>query len=217
MPELPDEPDPRILVVADDPLVRAGLAAILDALGYDIAGQMEAAQDLVEQVDIYQADAILWDLGWNLEDQLTAVPDVLVELSEAGLPTVLLVPDTTIAWMAWTAGNRCILLRDAPGASMRTALRGATQGLAILDPDLAASMFSPRAEVATGLVEELTPRETEVLQLLADGLTNKAIGQNLGISEHTVKFHVNAILSKLQAQSRTEAVVRASRLGLLLL
>ena len=65
------------------------------------------------------------------------------------------------------------------------------------------------------LVEELTPRETEVLQLLADGLTNKAIAQRLGISDHTVKFHVNAVLGKLGAQSRTEAVVRASRLGLL--
>jgi DNA-binding NarL/FixJ family response regulator len=64
-------------------------------------------------------------------------------------------------------------------------------------------------------VEELTPRETEVLQLLADGLTNKAIAQRLGISDHTVKFHVNAVLGKLGAQSRTEAVVRATRLGLL--
>ena len=67
------------------------------------------------------------------------------------------------------------------------------------------------------LAEELTPRETEVLELMADGLTNKAIAQRLGISDHTVKFHVNAILGKLGAQSRTEAVVRATRLGLLFL
>jgi DNA-binding NarL/FixJ family response regulator len=65
--------------------------------------------------------------------------------------------------------------------------------------------------------EALTPREQEVLQLLAEGLPNKTIADSLHISEHTVKFHVNAILSKLGAQSRTEAVVRATRLGLLLL
>jgi DNA-binding NarL/FixJ family response regulator len=65
--------------------------------------------------------------------------------------------------------------------------------------------------------EVLTPREQEVLQLLAEGLPNKTIADRLYISEHTVKFHVNAILSKLGAQSRTEAVVRATRLGLLLL
>jgi DNA-binding NarL/FixJ family response regulator len=65
--------------------------------------------------------------------------------------------------------------------------------------------------------EPLTPREMEVLQRLAEGLTNKAIAQELGISEHTIKFHVNAIMGKLHAQSRTEAVVRATRLGLILL
>jgi DNA-binding NarL/FixJ family response regulator len=65
--------------------------------------------------------------------------------------------------------------------------------------------------------EALTPREQEVIQLLAEGLPNKTIADRLHISEHTVKFHVNAILSKLGAQSRTEAVVRATRLGLLLL
>jgi two-component system nitrate/nitrite response regulator NarL len=66
-------------------------------------------------------------------------------------------------------------------------------------------------------VEDLTPRELEVLQLLAEGLPNKAIGLRLSISEHTVKFHVNAILGKLGAQSRTDAVVRATRLGLIIL
>jgi len=78
-------------------------------------------------------------------------------------------------------------------------------------------MMPGRDSVHDFPVEELTPRETEVLQLMADGLTNKAIAQKLSISEHTVKFHVNAILGKLGVQSRTEAVVRATRLGLLLL
>lgn len=67
----------------------------------------------------------------------------------------------------------------------------------------------------SALVEALTPREREVLELLAEGLSNKDIGRALGISEHTAKFHVNALLGKLDAQTRTEAVVRALRLGLL--
>jgi DNA-binding NarL/FixJ family response regulator len=66
------------------------------------------------------------------------------------------------------------------------------------------------------LIEELTPRELEVLQLLVRGLSNKAIGFQLDISEHTVKFHVNAIMTKLSAQSRTEAAVRATQMGLVL-
>ncbi len=67
------------------------------------------------------------------------------------------------------------------------------------------------------LIEELTPRELEVLRLLAEGLPNKTIAQRLDISEHTVKFHVNALLGKLGVASRTEAVVRATRLGLVFL
>ena len=71
--------------------------------------------------------------------------------------------------------------------------------------------------VADALVEPLTPREAEVLQLLAEGLTNRRIAERLGISEHTAKFHVNAILGKLGARSRSEAIAQAARLGLLLL
>ena len=88
--------------------------------------------------------------------------------------------------------------------------------MSVFDPALALSP-APAHDPALALAEDLTPRETEVLQLLADGLTNKAIAQRLGISDHTVKFHVNAILGKLGAQSRTEAVVRATQHGLLLL
>ena len=78
--------------------------------------------------------------------------------------------------------------------------------------------MSPSPDPATdALIEPLTPREIEVLHLLAEGMTNRAIAQRLEISEHTVKFHVNAILGKLGAQSRTDAVVRATRLGVILL
>ena len=84
----------------------------------------------------------------------------------------------------------------------------------ILAPGL--NPMQPASELAADtLFDDLTPREKEVLQLVAEGLTNKAIAQQLAISEHTVKFHVNAIMGKMNAQSRTEAVVRATRLGLI--
>jgi DNA-binding NarL/FixJ family response regulator len=86
-----------------------------------------------------------------------------------------------------------------------------------MEPELLTFGWPAASAEAPGLAEELTPREREVLQLLAEGLANKAIAQQLTISEHTVKFHVNAIMSKLGAQSRTAAVVRATRLGLVVL
>jgi DNA-binding NarL/FixJ family response regulator len=96
-------------------------------------------------------------------------------------------------------------------------MMAAAQDLVVLDPSLPAPVLSTRDPSSPMLVEELTPRELEVLDLLAEGLSNKAIAHRLGISDHTVKFHVNAVMGKLGAQSRTEAVVRATRLGLILL
>ena len=87
----------------------------------------------------------------------------------------------------------------------------------MLDPGLAAAVKTIVDNPPLPPAEPLTARELQVLRLLAEGLANKAIAQRLAISEHTVKFHVNAIMGKLGADSRTEAVVRASRLGLILL
>ena len=97
------------------------------------------------------------------------------------------------------------------------ALHGVINDLVVLDPDFVAAPLTFIEPSPAPLPERLTAREMEVLQLLSEGLPNKVIAQKLGVSEHTVKFHVNAIMGKLGAQSRTEAVVRATRLGLILL
>jgi len=90
-------------------------------------------------------------------------------------------------------------------------------GRSFVEETLAHTVMRPRPPRPAALVEPLTPRESEVLQLLAQGLPNKAIAERLRISDHTAKFHVNAILGKLGAQTRTEAIVHAARLGLVLL
>jgi DNA-binding NarL/FixJ family response regulator len=97
---------------------------------------------------------------------------------------------------------------------LAAAIAAVARGLFVADPALVPAR-SPRP--STRDVEDLTPREHEVLQQLAAGLSNKEIASRLAISEHTVKFHVNALLAKLDAESRTEAVVRGVRLGLVIL
>jgi DNA-binding NarL/FixJ family response regulator len=202
----------RVLVVADDPLARAGLGALLaEHPGCILAGQVAPTVDLADEVTVYQPDALLWDLGWDPE------PDLLLEVIDAELPVVALLADESLAAEAWLAGARGLLARETGAEALVAALQAVVQGLAAIDPTLAAVLLPTRERESEALVEPLTPREEEVLQLLADGLANKAIGLQLGISEHTVKFHVNAILGKLGAQSRTEAVVRATRLGLIIL
>jgi DNA-binding NarL/FixJ family response regulator len=103
---------------------------------------------------------------------------------------------------------------------LAAALTAVASGMVVIYTGIA-DAWLPRALQAApslnGEVEALTPREAEVLNLIAEGLPNKTIAIRLNISEHTVKFHVNAILTKLGAQSRTEAVVRATRLGLIAL
>lgn len=210
----------RVLIVADDPLARAGLATALAAQpACLVVGQAAAQADLAAEVEAGQPDVVLWDLGWNPAMATARLADLAEELP----PVVALAPMDgeleRLAATAWQAGAAGLLPRAADAAAMAAALTAAAHGLLVLDRSFAGSAVVPSSAGALGepLVEELTPRELEVLQLLAEGLPNKAIARQLGISDHTVKFHVNAILGKLGAQSRTDAVVRATRLGLILL
>ena len=102
---------------------------------------------------------------------------------------------------ALAAGARAVLLRDRVDHRLAPAASAAMAGLVTVDDGLAESVLRPRPAPAPTLAEPLTPREMEVLQLVAEGLTNRRIGERLGISEHTAKFHVNAILGKLGARA----------------
>ncbi len=194
-------------MLGKDSLSRSGLAALLGR---------EPALVVVGQAPLDELDA------W-----LAAAPcDVLAIDAGAGLeglhglesapPAVVLVEDEAHASEALLAGARGVLTRDAEGSRIAAALVAAAAGLLILEPRLSSVLLRPRA-TAQALGETLTPREAEVLQHLSLGLSNKAIAARLGISDHTAKFHVNAILAKLGAGSRSEAIVRAARAGLVAL
>ncbi len=203
----------RILVAADDPLARAGLATLLAGQpAWSVVGRIAMDADLPASLEAYSPDVGVWDLGWN--------PALTIErlaLARGVLPSVALLPDETLAVEAWAAGAHGLLLRDADAERLAAAVTAVAHGLAVFDPALATALAPVREPASEALPEALTPRELEVLRLLAEGLSNKAIARRLEISEHTVKFHTNAIISKLGAQSRTEAVVRATRQGLILL
>ncbi len=207
----------RVLVVGDDPLARAGLAMNLQQEGCTVVGQTAAGEALPAEFDIYRSEVILWDLGWDPEADLEETLQSLEALAAGGAAVVALLPDEEHAGEVEAAGALGLLFRESDAVSLAAALRAAALGLLVLDPALAGGSRLPAPPPGGLPVEALTPRESEVLQLLAEGLTNRAIALVLGISEHTVKFHVNAILGKLGAQSRTEAVVRAVQSGLVFL
>jgi DNA-binding NarL/FixJ family response regulator len=211
----------RVLIVADDPLARAGLATLLTQhLSCNVVGHVPGHVDVLAGLRSYQPDVIVWDLGWEpMLGPADEPPGLerLADLRDAGQPVVALLPDDRYTAWVWDSGVRGILPRDVDAATLALALPAVARGLIVCDAALISGLLSGRQPPLMSPPDMLTPREQEVLQLLAEGLPNKTIADRLHISEHTVKFHVNAILGKLAAQSRTEAVVRATRLGLLLL
>jgi two-component system, NarL family, nitrate/nitrite response regulator NarL len=202
----------RLLICANDLLVRAGLGALLATEPMvRVVGQLAPAADLAAQLTIYQPEVIVWDLGW------ATVEDVerLAATAEEAPPIIALVAGVDEGASLWTAGASGILLRDITPAALVAAIGAVMHNLTVFEPSLLPVTRLQNPNPADVLVESLTAREMEVLQAVAQGLSNKLIARQLTISEHTVKFHLNAILGKLGAHSRTDAVVRATRAGLL--
>jgi two-component system, NarL family, nitrate/nitrite response regulator NarL len=215
--------DLRILVIADDPLARAGLASLLaEQPGCAVVGRASGLDDLPALVEVYRPNVLLWDMSWQPDSAI----ERLAILVENAPPVAVLLPDEGRVAEVWATGARAILRRDADPGQVAAALRALLQGLGVVDDAFAAALARPVAlptpkpwddRQTDPLIEELTSRELAVLRLVAEGLPNKTIAVKLAISEHTVKFHVNAIFGKLGVASRTEAVVRATRLGLIFL
>jgi len=205
----------RVLIVASSPVARAGLETVLRAdpalevlPGYSAASGMAIADS--------QADVVLAELE-NRSDENAAI---FLEEAAAGTPVVFLIHGALSDWTgAIREGVRGVLPATATASQIAAAVVAAAVGLTVLSPTEMESQIppQPKEKDLEALPESLTPRETEVLQLLADGLGNKQIAARLQLSEHTVKFHVASIFGKLGAASRTEAVTLGIRRGLVLI
>jgi DNA-binding NarL/FixJ family response regulator len=211
----------RVLVVAPYPTTRAGLRAVVEAAdGFEVAGEADSIDALAQRLELLAPQVILLDPGADLD----AVMQGLLPLSGSGLltPIVLLAQTIDVAADLVEDGIPGLLLADATAEEIVAALNGVVAGLVVLDSRVVSPILERRTVPIppgppTSEYEALTRREHEVLQLIAQGLPNKTIAAELGISEHTVKFHVGSILAKLEASSRAEAVARAARQGLIVL
>ncbi|GAC1443879.1 MAG: response regulator transcription factor [Chloroflexota bacterium] len=210
----------RVLISAPSAVVRAGLKTILSGRPcIDVVGNSIGWGGLSDKVETLVPDVVLveLELGDGPHPKLPAF-----DLLTAPLAFVFLMDDPDAAWLsdAIPGGGRAVLPRGAEPEEIVAAVHSAAAGLVVLHPSNARTLFPqsvdlPRNKSSTS-VETLTPREIEVLTLLAEGEGNKQIARRLGISEHTVKFHVGSILSKLGAASRTEAVTSGLRHGLIM-
>lgn len=202
----------RVLVAGTSAVVRAGLEAVVRTnADLELAGSYSTDR-VADELEHTTADVLLIELPHLNEEWITSLAGVAI-------PVVALteVSEMETASPALRAGVRAILSADAGATEILAAIIAAAAGLIALQPSLL-DFFGPEARTpATSISEEaLSPREIEVLGLMAEGLSNKLIAHQLGISEHTVKFHVASILGKLHAGSRTDAVMQGIRRGILL-
>lgn len=214
----------RVFIAAASPLARAGLENLLMARQIEVAGSFSQLDDVADRISDVPVDAILVDSSGG---PFVPFLDSLIASGLASDFTVVLLVEPASAAAsgeALRAGVRAVLPNDISAEKLAAALQAAANGLLVLHPaQLPAPVNNgfPSASTQTRaldeLAEPLTPRESEVLQMLASGLANKEIAAKLAISEHTVKFHVASILGKLGAGSRTEAVALGIRRGLVLL
>jgi two-component system, NarL family, response regulator YdfI len=210
----------RVFLIAASPLARAALQNRFKPQSVKIIGSAASLDALSGDLSDSQADVLLVDASGEPpeaiiesladSDLATEVPTVI--LAEPGSPAV--------SAQALRAGIRAMLPSEASTDQLTAALQAAAAGLVILHPTEIPAAF-PASTLASQplaeLPEPLTRREREVLQMLAAGLANKEIAARLNISDHTAKFHVAAILGKLGAATRTEAVALGIRRGLVLL
>jgi DNA-binding NarL/FixJ family response regulator len=216
----------RVIIVDDQAMVRAGFAALLSAQAdIDVVGEAPDGRQGVEVSRSTHPDVVLMDVRMPEMDGLAAAREILNPPTGGGhLPKVLMLTTFDVddyVYEALRAGASGFLLKDAPPADLIAAVRVVAAGEALLAPsvtrrliaDFAAQRPAPRRNPALRL-KGLTPRETEVLELIARGLSNQEIADHLILAEQTVKTHIGRVLAKLDLRDRAQAVIFAYESGL---
>jgi DNA-binding NarL/FixJ family response regulator len=205
----------RILVVDDHPIVRQGLVAALeDEPDFQVVGAAQSAEEALKSLGSLQPDVVLLDLELPGVGGVAAIPRVLAASANSRVLVFTAYDTEERVLGALRAGAKGYLLKGATAAEIARAVRAVASGGSALEPRIAArlvtEMSAPRSAA-----RHLTPREREILHLIADGQSGKQIARTLGISERTVKFHTSSLMRKLGADNRAQAVALAHQRGLL--
>jgi DNA-binding NarL/FixJ family response regulator len=215
--------DPRgvtALVVDDQQLVRTGLRKILAEGGIEVVGECEDGEQALRALERLRPDVVLMDMRMRGMDGAEATRRIRARPDAPPVLVLTTYDDDATLDAGLTAGAAGFLLKEAPGEEIIRAARVVAAGGGWLDPAVAGRVLRAYRASATGRrlagigLDELTPREREVLRLIARGLGNEEIGAELFIAEATVKTHVNRLFSKLGLRDRAQAIVFAYERGL---
>jgi DNA-binding NarL/FixJ family response regulator len=215
----------RCLIADDQAMVREGFAAVLTAQpGLQVVGLAADGADAVRQVRHLEPDVVLMDVRMPVMDGLQATREILGAGAGSALPRVLMLTTFDLddyVYAALRAGASGFLLKDATAAELVTAVRVVAAGEALLAPSVTRRLIADFArqqqldQPPPPALDALTQRETEVLRLIARGLSNTEISNTLVIAEQTTKTYVGRILAKLNLRDRAQAVVVAYETGLI--
>ncbi|MFW6869428.1 response regulator [Nocardioides sp. CPCC 206347] len=208
----------RVVVADDHPMVRYGITAVLaDVAGIEVVGEAADGQELQALVATAGPDVVLTDLAMPVMDGITAIGRLRVSHPGVAVLVLTMHEDDESVLAALRAGARGYLLKGAERAELVRAIESVAAGDAVYGQSVAnriIALLSGAAATHAPAFPELTPREREVLDLIAAGLRNRAIAERLGISEKTVRNNVSSVLVKLQVEDRTSAAIKAREAGL---
>ena len=208
----------RVLVADDHSLFRDGIVSLLEAAGFEVVGQVGDGQSAVEAAMQLRPDVVLMDIAMPHMGGLEALRRIKAGLPDAQVVMLTVSDDDNDLFEAVRAGAHGYLLKNLNADRFLEMLQGLQHGEAAMTGRTAGRLlkgFADMAHVHPVNGDNLTQRERDLLQLVAAGLSNRAIAQKMSISENTVKYHMRNILQKLDVQNRTEAVAHALRAGLI--
>ena len=208
----------RVLVVDDHQLFRDGVRALLGSLpGAEVVGEASSGSEAVELVAALLPDVVLMDVQMPDMSGLEATRRVVATHPSVGVVIVTMFDDDETVFAAMRAGARGYVLKGAGQDDLTRAIDAVARGEAIYGPAVAGRILqffkASRADLPLDAFPDLTEREREVLDLIAAGMANAAIGRRLGITEKTVKNHVSNIYGKLHVTDRAQAMLRARDAG----
>jgi DNA-binding NarL/FixJ family response regulator len=212
----------RLLIVDDQRLMREGLRTLLELEGgFEIVAEAGDGHAAVAAYEQHQPDVVLMDIRMPLMDGVAATRRIRQGWPGARIVILTTFNDDSYVFEGLRAGAMGYLLKDLSGQELASAVRTVAGGGALFDPSVAPKVLEVFTRMApgqpdhrSGLVEELSEREKDVLRLLAGGLTNREIGLKLHLTEGTVKNYVTSVLHKIGARDRTQAALRAKEIGL---
>lgn len=208
--------DIRVVVADDHPIVRDGLTALLGSIpGFDVVGVAATGRDAVREVVLTRPDVAVLDLRMPDLDGFAATRQIAKAAPDVAVLVLTMFEDDDSVFAAMRAGAAGYLVKGAEQEHIVRAIRSVAAGEAVFGPGVAQRVLGFfRAAPAADPFPELTAREREILDLLAGGLSNAAIGHRLGVAAKTVANNISAIFAKLRVADRKQAIVRARDAGL---